>query len=77
LYIRDKLKKANIDHHIGEGNFVLIKCKQSIVEKLRDSKILVKGNFTHPLLKDYIRVTIGDVDSMKTFWSHFKEYLND
>ena len=76
-YIIGKLKSNNITYHVEKGNFILVKCDQKIVDKLKDARILVKGNFKQDILKDYIRVTIGDKEAMKTFWYHFERYYND
>lgn len=66
-YIINNLEAEGITYHVGESNFVLIKCKQDVVEKLRQLRILVKGN----IFDEYIRVTIGDKQTMETFWCNF------
>jgi len=77
LYLINKLNEHNMEYHVGNANFILIKCNQDVVEKLKDARILIKGGFKQDILKDYIRVTLGDENSMKTFWHHFERYVND
>lgn len=74
-YIIKKLEEEGIEYHVGKANFILIKCKQDVIEKLKERNILISGNFEQDILKDYIRVTIGNKDSMKYFFDNFIEVV--
>lgn len=76
-FIVDKLKNEGIPFHIGEGNFLLIHCDNSIIDKLKKRKILVSGNYRQDILKGYIRVSIGHKENMKLFWNGFKDIYED
>ena len=41
-----------------------------VAEELRKDKILIK-TYGNELLKDWIRVTTADVETMKVFWRAF------
>jgi len=70
-YLIKNLEQEDIPYHVGEGNFILIKCNQEIVEKLKQLRILVKGN----IFDDYIRVTLGHKQAMETFWCNFMKVV--
>ena len=70
-YITKCLEEEGIEYHMGESNFVLIKCNKKIINKLKELRVLVKGNFNQGILKDYVRVTIGSKDQMEVFWCNF------
>ena len=70
-FLVDMLESENISYSCGDGNFILIKNSSGIVEKLRKKNILVHGNFKQDILKNYIRVTIGEKNQMKQFWNVF------
>jgi len=69
-----ELKRLEIDHRDGQANFVLIRCPgrvAEIIQGLHDKGILVAGGFSQPLLKDFIRVTLGNPAQMITFLEAF------
>ena len=73
-YLVAQLKKANIPFYAGYSNYLLIKCGEKagpVMDGLKKKKILIHGRFKQPILKNYIRVTIGPVPVMKRFWSEF------
>ncbi|MBU0580536.1 MAG: aminotransferase class I/II-fold pyridoxal phosphate-dependent enzyme, partial [Candidatus Margulisbacteria bacterium] len=75
-YITDLLGKDGVEYKIGQGNFMLIKCPENankIVEELLKDNILVKGNFSQPILKDYFRITLGSEKYMKRFYNSFRK----
>lgn len=82
-FLAEKLTSFGIEFRMGEANFVLIKCNQNVSEmisRLAKEKILVAGGFKQAFLKDYIRVTIGRIESMwqfcDVFFTEWKK-LND
>ena len=78
FYIKKKLLENGFDFHLGEANFVIIKCPGSVpdvVKKMHKRNILVSGGFKQEYLNDYIRVTIGNTDIMKKFWVVFSEMV--
>ena len=70
-FLINMLESEGISYCCGDGNFILIKNSSDIVEKLRKKKILVQGNFKQDILRDYIRVTIGEKKHMMDFWNVF------
>ncbi len=66
----------------GEGNFVLIKFRETAVrdrfiEFLESNNILIR-NLTHSiLLKDCVRITIGTKEQMKYVGSFIQQYFAD
>ena len=75
-YTLTELRKAGYKVRDCQGNFVLIhtnKNPHTVAEKLmKEHKILVK-TFSHPLLKDYIRVSTGQVAAMEILLATFLE----
>ena len=79
-FLQNQLKTKGFDYRIGKANFALIKCNghvKELVERLADHHILVAGGFSQDFLQDYLRVTIGGVDSMRRFWTVFWEQWED
>lgn len=73
-YLALRLSEAGIEYRVGHANFILINCGgavKEIMRKLEKKNILVQGGFKQPSLKDYIRVTVGDVPAMERFWKSF------
>lgn len=73
-YLVKKLSAAGVDHKEGKANFILIKCAgrvDQVVRGLEADGILVHGGFRQRCLKDYIRVTLADPDTMAYFWKRF------
>jgi histidinol-phosphate aminotransferase len=73
-FLADKLVDKAIPHRVGQANFILIKCEgrvAAVMEGLKESGILVSGGFNNPILRDYIRVTVGRRNVMKLFWEAF------
>jgi histidinol-phosphate aminotransferase len=74
-YLEEKLKEHGFDYYAGQANFILIKCKGEVsdtVRELQNKKILVAGGFKQDIFKNYIRVTVGNIELMKNFWSVFQ-----
>jgi histidinol-phosphate aminotransferase len=46
-----------------------------LVEGLKRNKILVKGSYNHPMLKNSIRVTVPDKKNMKIFYDRIKNLV--
>ncbi len=72
-FLKEKLKENGYDLISCKGNYLLIKTNldPTLVEKkLAEEKILIHS-YGNPLLKDYIRVTTGDKDSMDLFLKAF------
>ena len=73
-YLINNLSEAKIEFREGHANFVLIRAPRrvdEIMNKLKDRKILISGGFRQELLKDFVRVTVGDKKIMKEFWQAF------
>jgi histidinol-phosphate aminotransferase len=79
-YLLRHLSRARIDFRDGSANFVLIRCNnrvKAVMKTLRENKILVGGDFQHPGLRNYIRVTIGSISAMRKFLGAFMRVLKD
>lgn len=72
-YIKNMLQKSGYNYYCDEGNFIFIKTHKPenvIEQKLKDNKMLIKTYGT-PILKGYIRISTGGINSMKRFWDLF------
>ncbi len=72
-YLIERLQENGYRYYGEFGNYILIKTKKSakeIATELRKDKILIK-TYGNDLLKDWIRVTTADVETMKKFWEAF------
>lgn len=72
-YLTAQLNQQNYEYYGEHGNYMLIRTKKApkeVAAKLREEKILVK-TYGNELLKDWLRVTTADVETMKTFWQAF------
>jgi histidinol-phosphate aminotransferase len=74
VFLVRKLVDADIAHQAGEANFVLIRCNKrlpELIKRLAEEQILVGGEFSHPHLRNYLRVTVGRREIMEAFWEKF------
>lgn len=72
-YLAAKLKEYNYEYMGQYGNYVLIKPNREpkeIAALLRKEKVLIK-TYGNELLKDWIRVTTANIESMKIFFDAF------
>lgn len=72
-FVLASLKENGYNHYAENGNYIFIKPHRpagEVSEALAAEKILVK-TYSHPLLKDYVRITTGGVEPMKTFCETF------
>ncbi len=75
-WLKTKLKKHKVKHHIDGGNYFLLWPKVGPAEtekKLKLSGILVRSMDKKINLKGSLRVSIGTLEQMKIFWSAFKQ----
>ena len=73
-FLVNQLQQNSVEYVEGNANFVLIKCPGSVetlVAELRKRDILVSGGFRQKILKDYLRVSIGNVQTMRYFCDVF------
>ncbi len=74
MFLKRWLDTHGFEYRAGKANFVLIRCPgkvNDIVKGLADQNILVSGGFTQAFLNDYIRVTVGNRESMRQFCDVF------
>lgn len=74
-YILDKLSVIGYEVMDGLGNYIFIKTRKrpSVVSAaLKNKRILIK-TFSSPLLKEFIRVSVGSVKAMEFFVENFLE----
>jgi len=79
-FLVNELNSLRVPYYNGYGNFILINVGSfersvKITEALREKKILIKGGFKEDVLKDCIRITLGNIDQMRRFVEAFKEIL--
>lgn len=77
-YILRQCYKADIEYRDSQANFILLKCHgrvKEVIDGLTKKGILVNGQFRQEFIRDYIRVTIGDIKAMKKFWTEFTKLL--
>jgi len=73
-FLIDQLEKNRIEYKDGKANFLLIKCSgnvQEIIAGLYEENILVSGGFKQDFLKNYLRVSVGSIQSMRQFCDSF------
>ena len=73
-FLVNQLRQNGIEYVAGEANFVLLKCPgfvEKLVDELRKKHILVSGGFKQDFLKDYLRVTVGGIHTMRYFLDIF------
>lgn len=74
-YICDQLQKSGYDFIAKEGNFLFIKTNHNptlIENMLKEAHVLVK-TYSAPVVKDYIRISTGSVETMQAFWRIFSK----
>lgn len=72
-YVLASLEENGYTHYAENGNYIFIKPHRPAGEvsaALAEEKVLVK-TYSHPLLKDYIRITTGGVEPMQRFCKIF------
>lgn len=75
VYLEQVLKDHQYHYYAEHGNFIFIKCKEDVekvVNALKQQGILVE-KYSHPLLDQYIRISMGARSSMGKFWSAFHD----
>lgn len=77
-YTTAELKKRGFDVIDSKTNFVFAKCSESggreLYQKLREKGVLVR-HFDNPKISDYLRITIGSHDEMKSLIAAIDEIL--
>ena len=74
-WLKNKLLKHEVKHHIDGGNYLLIWPKSElnqVEQKLNSSGILIRNMDTKENLKGSLRISIGTIEQMERFWSVFK-----
>lgn len=73
-----ELKNLGFEVIPTPANFILIKVKNSsaLIKKLETNNIFLRDRSSDPQLKNYIRITIGDIDTTKKFLIKFKSLIN-
>ncbi len=73
-YVLDVLRKNGYWCKDCMGNFIFIKTKHNahqVADKLKEDKKVLVHAYSHELLKDYIRVSVGSKKSMQIFIDAF------
>lgn len=79
-YLKEELSKLHIEFKLGFGNFILINAKRNaktLVSNLKKRNVLVQANFRQINLRNYIRASIGDKETMKKFVNILVKALNN
>lgn len=69
-FLVEALSELGVSFHIGVGNFALIDLglkKDSVIEYLKENKVLVATKFSQPHLATFIRISIGSKLKMSAF----------
>ena len=78
IYTKNELEKLGFELTNSSANFVFAKCDKiggkDLYAKLKEKGILVR-HFDTARLKDYIRITIGNIDEMRSLVEAVKEIL--
>lgn len=72
-YICEQLQNSGYYFIAKEGNFLFIKTKHNPVQlenMLKEKHVLVK-TYSAPVVKDYIRISTGSIETMQAFWEIF------
>ncbi|MFZ8805547.1 MAG: histidinol-phosphate transaminase [Candidatus Calescibacterium sp.] len=74
-YLNKKLKELGVQVIITPANFILVRCKKPsyIVAELEKHNVFVRDLSHLPSLENYIRITVGDLSTMKKFFNIFKK----
>ena len=73
-YVYQCLDENDYKYRKCEGNYILIETKKNpmiLAELLKDKHKMLVHTYKHPLLKNYMRVSIGSVEIMKVFMKAF------
>lgn len=73
-YTLERLRENGYDCRDCRGNFIFVKPRQdarAVTERLEKEKKVLVHAYGNELLKDYIRVSVGDKESMKIFVDAF------
>ena len=74
-WLTEKLKENKYRYCSKNGNYVLFFPKKNstqIVKELKEKNIWIR-DYSKGILKGWIRVSTGDVESMQKFWKSFKQ----
>lgn len=74
-YIIEQLDRHQYQYYAECGNYILIRPKKNayqLREALKEKGILIK-TYRQPILKDWIRITIGSEKIMSVFWNAFQQ----
>ena len=78
-YIVNEMNKLGYYTHPTYGNFLLIyvggKHAESLAKYMFENGIIIKGGFSHKSLKQYIRISLGDVPQMKQVVECIERYM--
>lgn len=78
-YIENEMNKLGYYTHPTHANFLLIdvgeKHAESLARYMHENGIIIKGGFSHKSLKQYIRISLGDVPQMKQVVECIERYM--
>lgn len=79
-YLYDQLKRSGIKCQQSHTNFILIPCPNEesakhIMSFAKIKKYLLKGPFKEKPLNNYVRITTGPLELMKSFWTDCGAYI--
>ena len=73
-YTLDSLKEHGYECRDCRGNFIFVKPKndaKEVADRLENEKKVLVHPYGNPLLKDYIRVSVGSKKAMEIFLEAF------
>lgn len=75
-YIEERLKEEGYAFISCKGNYVLIRPRQNphtLTERLKEEKKILIYDYQNPFMEAFVRVSTGDIDTMKRFMDAFLE----
>lgn len=75
-YILENLNKNGYECRDCKGNYIFVKphhCAKKIAKELDDKRDILVHAYSNELLKDFLRVSVGSINTMKIFLDAFLE----
>jgi histidinol-phosphate aminotransferase len=79
-FLYHEMSSAGIETFRSHTNFILMRCKsldggRELIAETRIRRYLLKGPFTSSPLENCVRISIGPLDLMRTFWFDCKDMV--
>ena len=74
-WMGEQLRAAGVRHHVEGGNYLLLwpqRDPATLDQELREAGILVRAMTGKPLIDGSLRVSIGTLEQMQSFWAAYQ-----